>query len=507
MLNDMPAWRSCFFAAIATAILLPASVLAEHELPTPLETAEYARLSTSQEISAYLAQLAREFPQARVERFGTTVDGRPLEALVLTGAPHGDVATADRLTVEIIGSQHGMEGAGSETLLFVARELLAGSLKHVLDDINVVLVPNANPDGREVGLRVNANQVNLNTDFVTLTQPESQALVESFQRYRPEVVLDVHESAILKKRSLAREGYMTDFTVQFEMANNPNIVRSLRTFAFEELLTPWIARVDAAGLQSHRYFGEITSSRQAVTNGGLSLNNLRNRAGIDGRLSFLMETRLDPKNGVYPTYRNIGQRVALQRISIERFLLEAHRKRADALEAVATARDQVRSEPLALDVRYVAEPGDPPVAIELRRIDNGQIERIKFADSRTVAAGGRLRMPAAYVVRGDQLEVRELLDRHSIRYQVVDKPRRRTGVEFSIDATTTNPGAALDKVRERSVRVDAQPGDLWIDLDQSRGRLAALLLEPRSDSSLLRTPAFSPLVATGQVLPIYRIPR
>ena len=315
-----------------------AAVAAEDvPLATPLETANYGRLSTSAEISAYLHQLAAEYPQARVEAIGTSVQGRPLETLVLTGTPGADVAKSDRVTVEIIGSQHGMEGAGAESLQFIARELLAGSMRYVLDDVDVVLVPNSNPDGLEIGKRANANRVNLNTDFVALTQPESRALIASHRRYRPEVMLDVHESAVLKKQSLAREGYMTNFTAQFEIANNPNIAPALREFALNDVLTPWIAGVDAAGLNSHRYFGEIRSRSQAVTNGGLSLQNLRNRVGIEGTLSFLMETRLDPKDGVYPTFRNIGARVAMQRISIERFLAVIYDQRNEILAEVAKA--------------------------------------------------------------------------------------------------------------------------------------------------------------------------
>ncbi len=293
-----------FLAAAALAIVTAATRGDEPPAP-PLETAHYRRLSSSAEISAYLHKLADAYPPARVETIGTSVLGRPLEAIVLSRDRGADVSNPDRVTVEIIGSQHGMEGAGAESLQFIARELLAGTLQYILDDVDVVLVPNSNPDGLEVGKRVNANGVNLNTDFVALTQPESRALVASLRRYRPEVVLDVHESAVLKKQSLAREGYMTDFTAQFEFANNPNVVPSLRTFAQDEMLTPWIAGVDAAGLNAHRYFGEIRSISQPVTNGGLSLQNLRNRVGIEGTLSFLMETRLDPKVGIYPTYRNI----------------------------------------------------------------------------------------------------------------------------------------------------------------------------------------------------------
>jgi hypothetical protein len=48
---------------------------------------------------------------------------------------------------------------------------------------------------------------------------------------------------------------------------------------------------------------------------------------------------------------------------------------------------------------------------------------------------------------------------------------------------------------------------LWIDLNQPRGRFAALILEPRSDSSLFRSAAFGHLVDAGESLPVSRVPR
>jgi hypothetical protein len=110
-------------------------LFASEPLPTPLETSNFSRPSTSAEVSSYLASLAARYPQARVESLGTSVLGRPLEALVLTGASGADVAQSDRVTVEIIGSQHGMEGAGAESLVFFARELFACDLRHVIEDV------------------------------------------------------------------------------------------------------------------------------------------------------------------------------------------------------------------------------------------------------------------------------------------------------------------------------------------------------------------------------------
>jgi hypothetical protein len=476
---------------------------------TPLELAEFKRLSTSEEITAYLARLDQKYSRARVETLGTSVQGRPIQALVLSKNADADVSTPGRLTVLLIGCQHGTESAGAESLLFVARDLLTGPLQKVIDDIDVVLIPNANPDGRDNGKRANANGINLNIDFVSLTQPESVALIDALQRYRPEVSLDVHESAVLKKKSLAREGYMTDFMVQFEFANNPNIATALQTFSRREVLGPLIADVNAAGLRCHRYIGEIKSIHQAVTNGGLTLQNLRNRMGIEGTLAFLMESRLDPSGGDYPTFRNIRQRVHRQRVSVESFLKLVHKKRTAALAAVAAARPQSASVPLSLDAKYVAGLGHPRVKIDMLHIADNKLVAIEFPDHRSVAVDTPLAMPRAYVIRDHQADIAALLDRHGIAYSTLTESRSEWAVEFVPGNRTARAkdAAEVDKLRERPMRLRADSGDLWISVDQPRGRLAALLLEPRSTSSLFRSPAYKSLVSPGKSLGVVRVPR
>jgi Zinc carboxypeptidase len=493
--------------ALLLSFAVGPAVFGKDRLATPLEKSQYKRLSTSEEINEYLARLDRQYPEARVETIGTTPQSRPIQALLLTNDPEGEISSSHRLTVQIIGCQHGTESAGAESLLYVARELLSGSLRKVLKDIDVVLIPNANPDGRDNGKRANANGVNLNIDFVTLTQPESRALVAALHRYRPEVSLDVHESAVLKKKSLAREGYMTDFMVQFEYGNNPNIAQALQTFARREVLLPWIASVNEAGMRSHRYIGEIRSAKQPVTNGGLTLQNLRNRIGIEGSLSFLMETRLDPAAGQYPTFRNIHERVRRQFVSIEHFLKLIHGKRNQAMSALAAAQPQAVSSPLALDARYVAGLGHPRMALNLQRIDNGKLEKIQFADHRTIEVETSLPMPEAYIVRGNQADLAELLDRHGIEYRTVERARTEWVVEFAPGGGKAKATAPVDKFHERVVRLRVLPGDLWVDVNQSRGRLAALIFEPRSTSSLFRTAHYAPLVTPGKSLPICRVPR
>ena len=188
---------------------------------------------TSAEVSARMAEIAGRFPQlATVEKFGISAGGRPLEVLRI-----GDFALPPEnpqrpLTFLLVGTQHGMEPSGGEALLRLAAELVAeGKTGQRLNGARYLLVPNLNPDGRDRNRRVNGAKVNLSTDFTLLTQPESQALVRLLEYWGPDVVLDLHESAIWKKQSLGAQGYLLDFEAQFEVANHPGIAPPLRDLA------------------------------------------------------------------------------------------------------------------------------------------------------------------------------------------------------------------------------------------------------------------------------------
>jgi hypothetical protein len=174
---------------------------------------------------------------------------------------------------------------------------------------------------------------------------------------------------------------------------------------------------------------------------------------------------------------------------------------------VAAAKPQAESTPLALDAKYVPAIGNPRVTINLLRIADNKLVPIEFPDHRTIHVDTPLAMPSAYVVRDNQAEIATLLDRHGIAYRTLDSARSEWAVEFAPDASRVRNAAPADKLRERPIRLRVLPGDLWVSVDQPRGRLAALLFEPRSTSSLFRSKAYSSLAAPRKSLPVCRVPR
>ncbi|MGH8479403.1 MAG: M14 family zinc carboxypeptidase [Gammaproteobacteria bacterium] len=463
---------------------------------TPLERHQFQRISTSQEISEFLAALAARSRLTRVEILGRSAGGRPVEALYLSAYSR---PSPGRLTILLVGTQHGTEPSGGEALLIAARDLVSGSRRPVLDTAEIILVPNANPDGRDERRRVNGHGVNLSTDFVTLSQPESRALNDLVMRERPEVVLDVHESAILKKRSLGRQGYLTDFEAQFEIANNPNIAPRIRGLSLTVLLPEIIARVKGRGLPAQRYIGEITSVRQPLTNGGLSLRNLRNKAGLAGAFSFLVENRLDPPGSGYPTLRNIRLRTAKQLLSVYTFLdtILAHRS-----EILAATRTPDPTRCVILDADYRLDTAHPTLTLPLRRRADGVLEARRFADHRAVEGSDEVPLARAYVITGHEDRMRLMLDRHRFAYRSL---ARRVSTKARALIPSRRRGQMAGSVPAADVELRAAPPDLWIDLDVRNAALLTLLLEPRSTSSVFQYPEFGALRMPGGNPFLYRV--
>jgi len=416
--------------------------------------------------------------------------------------PEGE--SSGRLKIMLVGSQHGTEPSGAEAIVLLGRDLLAGRFPRYLEAFDFILIPNSNPDGRDHHRRVNANNVNLSTDYGLLSQPESKAVNETLLRWRPHVLLDLHESAVYKRKSLGRQGFMTDFEAQFEIANNPNVDSAIQGYSREKILPDLVSKVQASGIPARHYIGEITDIDQPITHGGLSVRNLRNKAGLMGTFSFLVENRLDPPQGVYEKPRNIDRRVAKQYICLREFLETCYAHRLNIVELARAARGKWRSappnDPVYLEPAYVASPSEPEVTLGLRRVESGERVSVRFAYRGAIDRGAAVVPPAAYLIIDHQEEIGELLRRHGIDFERAGRagawPRRLDCVAPSLRGPA------------RSARVEhrLRAIDLLVSLRQPLGRLIPLLLEPDSVGGPLRSPPPAGIARDGEAPFICRLP-
>jgi len=169
------------------------------------KTKEYLkieRLTSNEEMSAFLEKVDQESEHITVEVFGESAKGRSLY-LVKFG---NDIKNP---TILFLTQKHGNEPLLTESAIQVIRKLAANNKKTRAwaDQINILFVPRLNPDGAEgdvdfntsrlyrggVQTRNNANNVNLNKTHSSLSQPETKALHENvLKKYNIDYAIDFH---------------------------------------------------------------------------------------------------------------------------------------------------------------------------------------------------------------------------------------------------------------------------------------------------------------------------
>ena len=147
---------------------------------------------------AYTEALDAASDRVRVVEIGRTVLGRPINMLIIGyPAPKPTAqAVAGNPAALLNCNVHGNEPSSREGCLIIARELAFSDDPRTLDllrNMNVLIVPAINGDGRAANTRGNSTGQDLNRDHSLLRQPETFALAAMVEKYTPEVAYDGHE--------------------------------------------------------------------------------------------------------------------------------------------------------------------------------------------------------------------------------------------------------------------------------------------------------------------------
>ena len=195
---------ACLLAAPPAAADRPLTTLAERS--GFLETGRYDETIT------LCAAFARKYPDAvRCFEFGTTPEGRPMQAMAVSrsGALTPEAARGRDLPVVLMqGGIHAGEIDGKDAGFLALRQVLDGeAAPDALDGLVWLFVPVFNVDGherfgawnrpnqrgpREMGWRTTARNLNLNRDYAKAQAPEMQAMLALVEAWDPLVYIDLH---------------------------------------------------------------------------------------------------------------------------------------------------------------------------------------------------------------------------------------------------------------------------------------------------------------------------
>lgn len=466
---------------------------------------------TSQpELQAWLRDLAvfattPGGPVAQLVTYGQSQRNDTLDALVVTRSPTTPDAislqASGRPTVLLVGQQHGDEPATAEALLVVARELVRGNLRGLLERVNVIVVPRTNPDGAAVAATLTARGIDLADDHLLLATPEARALATLVRNYRPTVVVDVREYAAIGPM-LQKFGALPRADALLQNASAANQPEFLGRAAEEWLRQPMVAALKAQGLThewSHTTSPDLKD--RVVGMGGTQPGSLRNASALKNSVSVVVESR-----GAGLERQNLQRRVHTLVTALSASL-RGTANRANELNQLRAFVDRDVSSQ-ACRGEAVVESGLTPVQYDLTLINpQTGADRTLSVDWLSALALRKVKVrprPCGYLLSASSTDAAQRLRLQGVQVWRVMSPGSVLGDTYAEVPRATPPGQAYNPtspdLQVARSAVDAPTGSFYIPLTQPLANLVLAALEPDAPGSFHANRILGALQGTTRVM-------
>lgn len=450
-----------------------------------------------QPLMEFWYELDRLSPEVSIRPLTMTLLDREFTLVTVSRDPilsPQDAIRSGKTIVLIANSVHGNETAGKEASQLVARDLVAGDLKHILDDVIVLFIPLINPDGGEVRRRTNEEGFDMNRDYIKLESQEIHALVTKvMNEWTPDIHLDTHH------------GGSAPYTVTWQGTLNPAADAELRAYPYQKIFP----RVRQA-LRKHDYDGFDYSGEVTVDGvrgwGSTSVEPRKHHVytGLVNSIGILVET---PRN----THRLRSNGTRIEEIpEAERYFHQVRGQEIllrTVLEVAAENREEIRKLTTASRLRAIENGAryseDDRIVLDYRLVSRGK-EQVWIRDQ-NAPLGYKPEMrdiflkyevtrtttrPLGYVLPPSMAKIVPLLLDHDI---VVHRFTEPTTLELEVyDATEVRRNEYFQghylkaaSVTKSTETVEVPAGSYYVSTAQSRGNLISYIMEPETDDNLI----------------------
>lgn len=493
--------RLAFLAPVlASAVALnvfafSASESAAQELPLTWQEEQNFRSGPTpfEPLMAFWYELDAISPIVNMRPLTHTLLDREMYTVTIADPPitnPEDAVRSGKTIVLLAPSVHGGEVSPKESVQLVAKELVAGDLRDVLDDVIVVVVPIINPDGGEVTRRTNEAGYDMNRDYVKLESQEIHGLVtQVMNEWTPDIHVDGHH------------GGSPPYVITYQGTLNPAADDELRRYPYQNIFPRLRQAVAAEGYRAFDYSGVRTVDGERGW-GSTSVEPRKHHVytGLTNSIGILLET---------PSARTLFRDGSLVETPDEERYYHQIRggflATSEIIRVAADNREEIRALTTASRMRAVeagAEGGDP-IVLDYELTNRGD-EPVWMPDEN--AEGGyslqtvpvflewvptrTTPRPVGYLLPPAMASIVPLLQDHDISVYRFRAPATLEAevyyaTEVNRDSYFQGHYLKSAEVEKATESLDVVPGWFWIPSAQSRANLINYILEPETDDNLI----------------------
>ena len=478
------------------------------------EKTDYVRTTSSYELLEFIDMLKWNSDKVHVINMYTSPLGKVCPAIVLANprvTSPDEALKSGKTVVYLEGNIHPNEAEAKEALLILMREILLGKMKHLLDNLIIIVCPCFNVDGNDIwslndgtphilSSGANALKLNLNRDAVKLETIEVNGLYRTiFNRWDPILIYDGH----------AMERVQHGYAIAYATCTVPTAHPGPRSYVFDKLF-PAIRESTRKnfGLETFTHCGidnkwppTVWSHDAAVWSNEAKF--VANAYGLRNRMSILAETPMyvSFQRKIYAQYALIAEILEyadkhgkeMQEIcrNTDRDVVEAVKTKAETGELKNFVAGQYESwgkiDILAYRERNV--PGYIPGTSIRNKIPAsllGPPEVVLGVENMTKPVGtAEAKVPRGYLIPADMDFIAEKLRTHNVKVEILAKPVKAEGEDFVVNRLVKGMKGGFNMTTlegefAKSPAKEFPAGTFRVDMAQPTANVAFYCLEPQT---------------------------
>jgi hypothetical protein len=525
----------------------PAGSASLRALKTRPERTNYTETSRYDDVIQFMKAVDAASPRIHLTTYGYTFEGRalPLAVIGAKDASPEAVRASGKTRIYVQGNIHAGEVEGKEACLEILRSIALGQHAGWFNSVVLLINPIYNADGNEkialtnrgsqngpiggMGQRANAQNYDLNRDFMKVDAPETRSFELLMSRYDPHIFVDLHTT------DGSAHAYQITYAPPLHPATAAGVVDVLRN----GLLPAVTKAIRAKDDMDYYYYGGVSGGARGggmrgapggqaaaagargdatAGRGGGRGDAPGGRSGVPAERAFYtteptarygvnmvgLRNRMGILSETF-SYLTFQDRIKAARRFVEEICNYAQMHSAEIIKATADAdRLSIVGQEIALRGKSVKSAEQVEILMtELtteknpytgqmmrRRLDVRKPEKmyqyISFEASETTIAPRYYLVPAPPALR----YVQDRLEAHGISFSRLEQAIAIKGEQFRIESST-QAERDYEGHRARTLTGKWEPaelnvaaGTLVVSVEQPLGRLALMLLEPRSEDCL-----------------------